>query len=112
MALAASCSIKAQSPARIARAVAETIAKVPRASAGLVFVSGSLAAQLGDLADAIAELDAEIPLLLVCGSGVLTEKGEIEDQPAAAILVWSGGRAEPFAVEARRAWRGAGPDRR
>jgi small ligand-binding sensory domain FIST len=100
MASAASCSIKAQSPARIARAVSETIAKVSGATAGLVFVSGSLATQLNELAAALGELDAKIPLLLVCGTGVLTDKGEIEDQPAAAILVWSGGRAEPFAVEA------------
>jgi small ligand-binding sensory domain FIST len=100
MALAASCALKAQSSARIARAVAETIGKVAAPSAGLVFVSAGLAAQLPELAGALAELDTTVPLLLVCGSGVLTEKGEIEDQPAAAILIWSGGRAEPFAVEA------------
>lgn len=100
MALAASTAIKAQSATRVARAVAETIAKVPAASGGLVFVSAQLASQLNAIAHAIADLDARVPLLVVCGSGVLTEKGEIEDQPAAATLVWSGGRAEPVAVEA------------
>ena len=100
MALAASTAIKAQSASRIARAVAETIAKVSAPSAGLVFVSAPLAPQLPALAQAIADLDAKLPLLLVCGSGVLTEKGEVEDQPAAAIRVWSGGKAEPVAVEA------------
>lgn len=94
---AASMALRAQSPTRIARAVEETLDKVARPAGGLVFVSGT--PQVGAVAQAVAELARKTPMLVVGGAGVLTERGEIEDQPAAAAIVWSGGHAETLAID-------------
>jgi small ligand-binding sensory domain FIST len=41
-----------------------------------------------------------IPVLLVGGGGVLSERGELEAESAATGLVWSGGRAEIGVIDA------------
>jgi len=99
-ALAASIALKAQTPARLARAIEETLARVRQPAAGLVFVSGSSSAELEELVLAVSGVASGVPLLVVCGAGVLTERGELEDQPGVAAIVWAGGRAEALAIEA------------
>ena len=96
---AASLSVKAQSPERVARAVGEAIAKVGSPSAALCFVSGSLADQLGTVAEAVAGVARGVPVVVVSGAGVLTEQGELEDQAAAAVLAFRGGQAESITAE-------------
>jgi small ligand-binding sensory domain FIST len=102
---AASFALKAPNAARVARSVAECIARVGKPTACLVFASGSLAADLAGVAQAVGETlrtsAPATPALLVSGAGVLSEQGEIEQQAAATGIVWAGGHAEALAVEAQ-----------
>ncbi|HMJ14941.1 MAG TPA: FIST C-terminal domain-containing protein [Polyangiaceae bacterium] len=100
---AASVAVKAQTPERVAKGIEEALGKLPNASAGLVFVSGALAHQLPEVSAEAAKVARGTPLLISAGAGVLTERGELEDQPAAAVLAWSGGTAEPLTVQASNA---------
>lgn len=73
---------------------------VPRSAAGIVFISGALLDRQEALARLFASKQVGIPLLVVGGSGVLSERGEIEGQSAATGLVWSGGAAEIGVIDA------------
>lgn len=92
--------LQAQSPARIARAFAELRAGVERPAGALVFVSGALSGGLGDIATRLSDAADGTPTLVVSGAGVLSERGEIERQSAASMIVWSGGRNEVLATDA------------
>ena len=95
---ALSTMIKVQSPRPAAQAVAEAVRRVPHPSGALVFTSGSLGERLPTLAEDCAALSLGTPALLVNGAGVLTERGELEGDSAAAVLVWSGGETEVCAL--------------
>ncbi len=64
-----------------------------------MFVSAGLDPQLEDIAKRIASEAPGIPTALVCGAGVLSERGEIEDRSAATGLVFSGGQVELVVVD-------------
>lgn len=93
-ALASSWEAKTTSPERAASAFEQALGQVRKPSAALVFVSGSLADGVETVARAIAARGTPVPVVIAGGGGVLTERGEIEDQAAATGIVWSGGRAE------------------
>jgi small ligand-binding sensory domain FIST len=92
--VAASWEIKTPSPDRVATSLAHALSQVRSPSGAVVFVSGSLVNALDDLTDKIAKMRPGIAVAIGAGSGVLTERGEIEDQSAAAGIVWTGGRSE------------------
>ena len=54
---------------------------------GLVFVSGSLSATLSEVAQSLAVHAKHVDWLILPTLGVLTERGEIEGQSAAAVLL-------------------------
>jgi small ligand-binding sensory domain FIST len=91
---AQSFEVRSSSPERVVAAFVAARAEVPRSAAGIVFIAGALL----DRQEAIARLFSAkrlgIPVLLVGGGGVLSERGELEGASAATGLVWSGGRAE------------------
>jgi small ligand-binding sensory domain FIST len=91
---AMSWEIKTPSPDRVVSALAHALTQVRSPSGAVVFVSGSLVKALDEVLDKIASLRAGIAVAVGAGSGVLTERGEIEDQAAASGIVWSGGRSE------------------
>lgn len=93
-ALASSFEAKTTSPERVASAFEQALGQVRKPGAALVFVSGTLTENIDAIAQAIAARGTPVPVVIAGGGGVLTERGEIEDQPAAAGIVWSGGRAE------------------
>src|SRR5690349_4040020 len=93
-ALAWSWEAKTSSPERVASALSQAVAQVRNPSGGLVFAGGALAASVSAIAAAIAARCPAIPVAVAGGGGVMTERGEIEDQPAATGIVWSGGRTE------------------
>lgn len=97
---AATAMLQAQSPARVARAVGELLGGVRRPAGALVFCSGAISSALADVAKEAAAVAAGTPMLVVSGAGVLTERGEIERQSAASVIVWSGGQSEVLACEA------------
>src|SRR5690606_21148929 len=97
---AQSFEVRSRARERVLAAFAAARADVPRSAAGIVFMSGALL----DRQEAVARLFSAkrfgIPLLLVGGGGVLSERGELEAESAATGLVWSGGRAEIGVIDA------------
>jgi small ligand-binding sensory domain FIST len=89
---ATSFALTADSPTRVARAYEQAARSLGGGAGGLVFVSGTLSAQTEAIAKHIAQLDTKIPTLVVSGAGIVTERGEVENETAAAGIVWSGGR--------------------
>jgi small ligand-binding sensory domain FIST len=97
---AQSFEVRSSSPERVVAGFVAARAEVPRSAAGIVFMSGALV----DRQEAVGRLFSAkrlgIPLLLVGGRGVLSERGELEAESAATGLVWSGGRAEIGVIDA------------
>ncbi len=75
------------------------MAAIERPAGAVVFLGGALAEALPAVAAAFERTPPGIPLLLAAGTGVLTDRGELEGQSAGVGLVWSGGEADAFIVE-------------
>ncbi|MFT3769461.1 MAG: FIST C-terminal domain-containing protein [Minicystis sp.] len=82
----------------LARSLAAVRAEVGAPAGGLVFVSGALTQEVGRVAEQVRAAWRNIPVCVVPGAGVLSERGEIEAASAVSGLLWSGGRASPFAI--------------
>jgi len=98
-ALAASWEARTTSPERVASAFAQACAQIKNPSGALVFVSGALAAGVETVTRALGAVQLPCPVVVVGGNGVLTERGEIEEQAAATGVVWAGGRMEVVPIE-------------
>src|SRR5262245_21942082 len=90
---AQSFEVRSSNPERIVAGLLAAVDEVPRSAAGVIFICGALLERHEALARLVASKGLGIPLLLVGGSGVLSERGEIEGASAATGLVWSGGTA-------------------
>jgi small ligand-binding sensory domain FIST len=97
---AQSFEVRSSSPERVVAAFAAARAEVPRSAAGIVFMSGALLERQEAVGRLFSAKRFGIPLLLVGGAGVLSERGELEAESAATGLVWSGGRAEIGVIDA------------
>jgi small ligand-binding sensory domain FIST len=97
---AQSFEVRSSSPERVVAAFAAARADVPRSAAGIVFMSGALLDRQESVGRLFSARRFGIPLLLVGGSGVLSERGELEAESAATGLVWSGGTAEIGVIDA------------
>ena len=95
-----SFSVQTPSPARAARELAAARAKVARPSGALLFASGRLAEALPELAAELAPLLGGTPVVLVPAPGVISDRGEVESDAAAAGIVWAGGRADACTIPA------------
>jgi small ligand-binding sensory domain FIST len=82
----------------VARAAADAARHVQRPSGGLVFASGDLLSDIGGLAERLKAVLPEVPLLIVGGHGVLSERAELERESAASGLLWQAGQSESLAV--------------
>ena len=104
-ATATSLLVRGESPARLVSSVREAAAGlgIKKPAGGLVLVAGGMATKLGAIADALGRANLGFPLLLASGSGVVTERGEIEGESAAAVLLWLGGATEAWVVSASQA---------
>lgn len=89
-----SWEVKTSSPERVGSSLGQALSQVRSPAGALVFVSGTLVTELEALGTYIASLRLSVPVAVVAGGGVLTERREIEDQSAAAGIVWAGGRTE------------------
>jgi small ligand-binding sensory domain FIST len=89
---------RGETPIRVAKAAADAVRAVHRPSGGLVFASGDLLSDIGGLAARLKMALPELPLLVVGGHGVLTERGEIERETAVSGIVWQGGQSTALAV--------------
>ena len=99
-ATATSLLVRGESPARLVSVLRDAAAAMApaRPAGGLVFVTGGMATQLEAIAHALGRARLGFPVLLVSGAGVLTERGEVESESAAAALLWQGGAADAWAV--------------
>jgi small ligand-binding sensory domain FIST len=97
---AQSFEVRSGSLDRIVAAFTAARSEVLRPAAGIVFISGALLDRQEALARLFASKQLGIPLLVVGGSGVLSERGELEGESAATGLVWSGGSAEIGIIDA------------
>jgi small ligand-binding sensory domain FIST len=91
---------KGQNPARIAVSLVESFRGARSPSAGLVFLGGSLGDRVQEIGEVLAKAGLGIPLLLAAGSGVITERGELEAEPAATGLAFRGGTPEAIVTTA------------
>jgi small ligand-binding sensory domain FIST len=90
---AQSFEVRSSSPERVVAGFRAAFDEVPRSAAGIIFLCGALLERHEALARLLASKALGIPVLLVGGTGVLSERGEIEGAAAATGLVWSGGSA-------------------
>lgn len=88
--LAASSGCKAQHPGEVAREAARLAGGLRNPAGLLVLLGGGLVGQLPAVAAAVAAACPGLSGLVVAGAWVMSQTGELEDQSAAAILVWSG----------------------
>lgn len=96
---AQSFSLRAESPARVAKAALDALRALDRRAGVLVFLSGHLGSRILEVADCFRRSPPGVPVLLVAGAGVLSDRGEIEGESAASGLAWAGGEAEAFNLE-------------
>jgi len=101
-ATATSLLVRGESPGRLVSSIREAAANLgpARPAGGLVLAAGGMATKLGAAADALGRAALGFPLLLASGSGVVTERGEVEGESATAVLLWLGGAADSWAVSA------------
>jgi small ligand-binding sensory domain FIST len=95
---ARSFCISVTAPDGLARPLAAARAEVSSPAGGLVFVSGAMTQELDRVADQVRAAWRNVPVCIVPGAGVLTERGEIEGASAASGLLWGGGRATPLSI--------------
>jgi small ligand-binding sensory domain FIST len=90
---ARSFEVRSGNPGPVVEAMLGALEAVPRAVAGVVFISGALLEKHEQLARLLSSKNLGIPVLIAGGTGVLSERGELEGQSAATGLIWSGGTA-------------------
>ena len=97
---ATSLLVRGESPARLVSSLRDAAASLGRPAGGLVLASGGMASKLEAIASALGRAELGFPILLVSGAGLITERGEIEGESAAAALLWLGGAADSWVVDA------------
>ena len=97
---ATSLLVRGESPARVVSSIREAAAGLGKPAGGLILASGGMARQLEAIASGLARAELGFPVLLASGSGVITERGEVEGESAAAVLLWLGGASEAWVVTA------------
>jgi small ligand-binding sensory domain FIST len=99
-ATATSLLVRGESPARLVSSLRDAAAALGRPAGGLVLVAGGMASKLEATAAALGRAELGFPVLVASGSGVLTERGEVEGESAAAAMLWVGGAADAWVVDA------------
>jgi small ligand-binding sensory domain FIST len=95
---ARSFSTTVTTPDALARPLAAARGDVSSPAGGIVFVSGALAQELDRVAEQVRAAWRNVPVCIVPGAGVITERGEIEGASAAGGILWAGGKVSPFVV--------------
>ncbi len=95
-ATATSLLVRGESPARLVNAVREASASLGLPAGGLVLVTGGFATKLEAIADSLGRAALGFPVMVASGAGVITDRGEVEGESAAAVLLWLGGAADAW----------------
>jgi small ligand-binding sensory domain FIST len=99
-ATATSLLVRGESPTRLVSALREAATSLGRPAGGLVLVAGGMASKLEAVAAALGRAELGFPVFVASGSGVITERGEVEGESAGAALLWVGGAADAWVVDA------------
>jgi small ligand-binding sensory domain FIST len=91
---------KGPNAARVAAGLVESFRSFKAPSAGLVFVGGSLGDRVQEVAEALAAATLGFPMLVAGAAGVISERGELENEPAATALAFRGGKPEAIVTTA------------
>lgn len=97
---ATSLLVRGESPARLVSALRDAAQSLGRPAGGLVLVAGGMATKIEAIAASLSRAALGFPLLVASGSGVITERGEVESESAAAVLLWVGGTADAWVIDA------------
>ena len=81
-----------------AKTLSEARSHVSTPTGGIIFVTGALARQTAQVGALVRSAWKGVPVVVVPGAGILTERGEVEGAAAASGLLWSGGRTLSFAI--------------
>lgn len=95
---AASFSVKASEPSGLAKSLREARLAVKTPTFGVVFLTGAVGARVREVGRVVAEAWKGVPTLIATGAGVVSDRGNHEDDSAATGVLVSGGRASPFCV--------------
>ena len=79
---ATSLLVRGENPARLSSAIREAALALGRPAGGLVLAAGAMAGKLSSVADSLGRAELGLPMLLASGSGVMTERGEVEGESA------------------------------
>lgn len=96
----ASVVIRGESPSRVGAGIAESFRAFGGPAAGLVFLGGGLGDRVEEVGRVLASAGLGMPLLVAAGAGVVSERGELEGEPAAAALAFRGAGPEAFIANA------------
>ncbi|MEO8905895.1 MAG: FIST C-terminal domain-containing protein [Polyangiaceae bacterium] len=99
-ATATSLLVRGESPARLVSSVRDAAVGLGRPAGGLVLVAGGMATKLEAIAAGLGRAALGFPVLVASGSGVITDRGEVEGESACAVLLWLGGAADAWVVDA------------
>lgn len=88
---AASFEVKGGAVSTVAAAVTRTIQTVNKPSCLLVFCAGKHSQRMMELGQRLHAAYPELPKVLLSGSGVLSERGELDAQDATTGVCWGGG---------------------
>ncbi len=100
---ALSFELRNERPEKIIQTALSRAGRVSAPCLGVLFLSGAVAEQLPDIARSLAQRAPEQTWLVAGTLGVLTERGELERQSAAAGLVTGGVRGRGVVMDGRAA---------
>ncbi|MEP7053120.1 MAG: FIST C-terminal domain-containing protein [Pseudomonadota bacterium] len=98
-ATATSLLVRGESPARLVAAVRDAALSLERPAGGLVLVAGGMATKLEAIATGLSKAELGFPVLVASGSGVITDRAEVEGESACAVLLWVGGAADAWVAD-------------
>ena len=98
-ATATSLLVRGESPARLVSSVREAAISLGHPAGGLVLVAGGMATKLEGIAAGLSKAELGFPVLVASGSGVITDRGEVEGESACAVMLWVGGAADAWVVD-------------
>lgn len=90
-AAALSFEVRGGNLSTVTSAVARAVAGVDAPTSVWVFTSGKHANLLQSLAEELNHRFPGLPILVLSGSGVLSDRGELDGEDASTGIVWSGG---------------------
>lgn len=95
---AVSFEVRSERPEKVVQLALSRAERVGKSGAGVLFVARDLVEHVPQIASALAAYGSDFTWIVASALGVLTERGELEGQSAAAGLVTGGARAKAIVM--------------